>query len=145
MKIGLKEVEDYIKAEGEKSRRGLGEIKFTSRTKNYEKEREIVGMIMRKKMRDCGKRCIELRKLKTIARREMEKSFGGKTRRYWSVLREIRKHNDGLREEIKKKNMRKIKFLSDKYGMRTGAWDGMTEGEIEEFGQAEIFGEKCKI
>ena len=145
MKIGLREVEEYIAAEGLRSRRGLREMNFTSKVKNYKKEREIVGMIMRKKMRDCGKKCIELRKLKTQARNEMENSLGGKTRRYWRVLRETRKYSDTLREEIRRKNMRKIKFLSEKYGMRTGILDGMTEDEVEEFGQAEVFEEECEM
>ena len=145
MKIGLREVEEYIAAEGLKSRRGLRELNFTSKVRNFKKEREIVGMIMRKKMRDCGKRCIELRRLKTQARKDLENSLGGKTRKYWSIVRETRKYSDNLREELKKKNMRKIKFLSEKYGMKTGIMDGMTEDEVKEFGQAEIFEENCKM
>ena len=105
MKIGLREVEEYIAAEGLKSRRGLRELNFTSKVRNFKKEREIVGMIMRKKMRDCGKRCIELRRLKTQARKDLENSLGGKTRKYWEPSEQFDKKYKVEASKLMKKNV----------------------------------------
>ena len=50
MKIGLRNIEEFLLREGEKSKKG--ELKFNSKIRNDKEEREIVGLMMRRKKRE---------------------------------------------------------------------------------------------
>ena len=144
-KLGLREVEEFIKSDGVKSRRVAGNNELNSRIRRQKEEREIVGLLMRRKKRELSDICIELRKKKVKARRDMEEKLGGKTRVYWRVLREVRQQNTILRGRLSKKNEKKISFLRGKYAKRVELRDSMTDKEWQMYGDAEIFKEECNM
>ena len=116
---GLQAVEEFIRKE--RKILGGGNKTLTSKISNYKEERKIVRDIMRRKLREITKTCINLRRRKVIARESLSKTLGEKSGEYRRIVMETRKNNDEHREILAKKNEKKVKkTYGDKAQVRDG-------------------------
>ena len=139
-KLGTREVEEFLIAE-----RNKGGEKYYSKIQKYKEERAIVESIMKTKKKEMMKKCIYLRKCRDEAKLILKMSLGGETRKFQRIVKEVRKNCSNIKDKLKKKNARKVRFLMKKYEVKTNILEEMTPEEISEYGEAEIFNPLCKM
>ena len=144
-RLGLREVEEFVKKERKTFMGGGKEEKFNSRISKHKEERCIVDKIMRRKLKGNNDHCKVLRREKVKCDESLVAKLGGKTREYRRVVRETRKNCDELRSMLKGKNDKKIKWLQMKYEEIYEYGDDMTEEEYEMYGMAKILCGKNEI
>ena len=143
-KTGLREVEEFVIKE-RKTFHNMGEEGNNSRVQRYRDERRIVVQLMSRKLKGNNQLCTKLRKEKYIADKELVAALGGKTREYRGIVKDTRKNSDKLKEDLKKKNMKKVDWLVRKYEHKYDMSVDMTEDEYEKYGMSEILSMECTI
>ena len=144
MKIGLKDIEEFIKRDRNSSKGG-GEETFRSKIKKYEEERVIVVNLMRKKLRESSKNCILLRKQRQSAEKTLIEHLGGRNRIFRGIVKDVKKNGEKLKMVLMKKNVKKCKWLQDKYGMRYEGMEEISNEEYKKYGEAELFKYNCEL
>ena len=143
-RLGLRSVEEFIIKERKTFQEVKGE-KFVSKNRKYEEERNIVVKLMRRKLRENLKTCIRLRKERFKAEVALKKCYGERSRTCMMVMKDAKKNGDILRRELKEKNDKKIKWLSEKYEVKYVEYDELTEDERGKYGRAEVFNMRTKL
>ena len=142
-RIGLKDIEEFI-IRDRNSSRGGGEETFSSKIRKYEEERVIVENLMRKKLRESSKNCILLRKQRQLAEKNLMEHLGGRNRIFRGIVKDVKKNGEKLKMVLMKKNVKKCKWLQDKYGMRYEGMEEISNEEYKKYGEAELFKYNCK-
>ena len=114
-KTGLREVEDFIIKERKTFKGNNSQI---TRISKFKEVRKLVIQIMRRKLRGNNNDCIKLRRERMICEKKLVSKLGGKNREYLGIVRDTRKNCTALREEIMKKNKKKIEWLQKKYEVK---------------------------
>ena len=96
-KVGLREVEEYIRKEKDKLR-GEG---------NYKPGEQIVMGVMKAKFRDNISFGIRLRRQRTQIRKKLERTLGEDSNQMRKILKECKDNRTTLRKKLRKKNVRK--------------------------------------
>ena len=143
-KIGLRSVEEFILRERKTFKEVKGET-FSSKTRKYEDERDLVVKIMRRKLRENIRLCIRLRRDKHSAEEELRRLLGGRTRNFKMVVRDTKKNGENFKKELREKNMRKEEWLVSKYGVKYIEYEELTEDEMRKYGKTEIFNMKTEM
>ena len=117
--IGLREIEEDVRKESSKFKGGSQFDKWRSR--------EIVKLFMQEKLRDNKLFGVKLRKMRFDLRKSIEAAYGMNSRKVKNLVKSVRNHSFGLRNDLRKKYDRKYNFLSGKYGMQKCEALGMTE------------------
>ena len=100
---------------------------------------------MRRKLKGNNRLCINLRKEKFNNDKELVKSLGGKTREYKGIVKDTRRNCNILKEELRKKNAKKMAWLEKKYAQKYDMSVDMTKDEREKYGMSEILSMECEI
>ena len=79
---------------------------------------EIVSTTLKFKLRDNNLLVTKMRKKRNYLRRRMEDSLGSRSCKCRAIVEEVKKSNNWQRDQIKKKNRKKVDNLVRKYGMR---------------------------
>ena len=143
-KTGLREVEEFVIKE-RKTFHEVGEEKCGSKIQKYKEERQIVVQIMRRKLKGNNQHCIKLRRERCINDKELMRSLGGKTRVYKGIVKDTKKNCNTLREELERRNVKKIEWLVKKYEMKYEMSVDMTEDEREKYGMSRILNMECDV
>ena len=106
----------------------------------------MVQRIMKNKMKDNSNFALKSRKKRDKRRLCLESMLWKNSKEYREIVKNVKKNGDKLRRNLRKKYIKKTKFLTEKYGMRklTGM-DGMTDEEKLKYGNARIFWDKCEL
>ena len=101
--------------------------------------------IMRRKLKGNNQHCIKLRRERCINDKELMRSLGGKTRVYKGIVKGTKKNCNTLREELERRNVKKIEWLVKKYEMKYEMSVDMTEDECEKYGMSRILSMECDV
>ena len=104
--IGLREIEEFVAHEGGKRRVNMEKTNKVS----YGRQRAIVQKMMKDKLMDCRKDCINLRRDKTDCLKRLENRLGQKSDKVEKIKTEIKAHGLKLRGKLTRKNDKKVNF-----------------------------------
>ena len=136
--VGLKELEEFVEKE-----RG----KLKGKAKGISVAREMVRKLMKEKLRDNIKLVSKLRKRRDRLRAKLELTWGKNSKKLRNLVKDVKSSTGPLRQGLRKKNIKKVRYLvckygnADKYEVRAS----MTKDEIKEYGMAKVFTNKCKL
>ena len=137
-RIGLKDVEEFVRREAKTHKGGGTEENFNSKITKHKEERGLVENIMRRKLLGNSKYCIKLRRDRNLAEKTLINILGGKNRVYHGIMKDVKKNGEKLKNVLKMKNAKKVKWLSEKYEVKIELLEDLTEYERMKYGSAEI-------
>ena len=128
-KLGLREEEEFVRHEIEKMRGGG----------RFGKKDEVIRLLMEEKLRDNNRADCKLRRQRNKVRKKLAEMYGEKSHRFKSIMSNIKVKKDRLREKIKQKNIKKVKFLRNKYGRNEDVLMGLIEDDRMVYSVARVF------
>ena len=98
---------------------------------------EIVSIALRLKIRDNNLHGMKMRRKRDYLRGRLEEDFGRRSSKLRNIIAEIKRNTTNLRKTMKKKNIRKIAHLEEKFGWKT---ECKVDDELLEFmGRPKVF------
>ena len=136
-KIGCKEEEDFMNREEVKLKGGG----------NFKKNRKVVDLIMREKLRDNLKLGEKIRKQRSRLITSIKNTLGPNSRPSRGIMRSMNDTASTTRQKSRIKFRKKEKFLATKYGNQEefDTMAGLSEVDRKKYGKARIFQEPCNI
>ena len=132
--IGLKEVEEFVE-----------ETKLRGTRMNYKLKREIVAKTMKVKIRDNRALGDRVRSTRNHLRQKIEGVLGPRSRQCRWVMKSVKENGIKLRNNIRKKNMKKLNFLKGKYEWKSNVLDELKKIDKMRYGEAKLFNEDCDM
>ena len=134
--VGLPEVENFARQEVKKMKGG-GKMS---------KIRGTVSKVMKDKLLDNSKWAKTSRRMRDKKRMSLEKLLGKNSKVYREIVKNVKLNCDRVRRIVKKKYVKKARFLAAKYGKkRMSGMDDMTSQERMKYGNARIFLNECDL
>ena len=108
--------------------------------KNMKKERkQFLALIMGKKLRDNISLEKSLRQRRDIARRQLEGLMGPNSTALRKVVKKSKAEGERLRRCCSVKNMKKFKYLSEKYGMKDNMLYELSMDDQKKYENAKVY------
>ena len=134
MKLGVRDIEEFIIRDRNTFKGGGVKNDFNSKIKKHEEERLIVENIMKRRLRENSKLCVLLRKERAMSENRLIAALGGKNRVFKGIVKDTKKNSEKLKTVLRMKNVRKTKWLREKYEVKIEGMEEMTEVESEKYG-----------
>ena len=129
--IGFREEELFILSE-------MGKLRGTK--KHLWKERkQLLALLMRRKLRDNISLERNLRKMRNQARRKLEDVLGPNSKACRKIVKNTKIEGMNVRQKCGMKNDRKLRFLKRKYGMRECGLNDLCEEDRVKYKDVKVF------